>query len=102
MSAFVPEPKIQIGVAMVCFRSIMPVHYRGTSPAMIDLIARQINVLFEHAANSLPHQTSRLSMKPAVLIFTLRFGTAYGLGRAHPPKSSRNRTPRHKTRFAVP
>jgi len=33
---------------------ITPVHYRGTAPAMIDLIAGQIDVMFDQAANSLP------------------------------------------------
>jgi len=33
---------------------ITPVHYRGTAPAMIDLIGGQIDVMFDQAANSLP------------------------------------------------
>jgi tripartite-type tricarboxylate transporter receptor subunit TctC len=33
---------------------ITPVHYRGTAPAMIDLIAGQIDVMLDQPANSLP------------------------------------------------
>jgi tripartite-type tricarboxylate transporter receptor subunit TctC len=33
---------------------ITPVHYRGAAPAMIDLIAGQIDVMFDQSVNSLP------------------------------------------------
>jgi tripartite-type tricarboxylate transporter receptor subunit TctC len=33
---------------------ITPVHYRGTAPAMIDLVAGQIDVMFDQPSNSLP------------------------------------------------
>lgn len=33
---------------------LTPVHYRGAGPAMIDLVAGQIDVMFDQSANSLP------------------------------------------------
>jgi tripartite-type tricarboxylate transporter receptor subunit TctC len=54
---------------------ITPVHYRGTAPAMIDLIAGQIDVMFDQAGNSLP-QVRDGAIKAYAVTSAVRLQTA--------------------------
>jgi hypothetical protein len=83
------------------------VPYRGAAPALQDLIAGRIDLLFDHLPNALPQVRegkvkayavtantrspprliSRRWMKPAIRAYTLISGTASGSRRAHRQRS---------------
>jgi tripartite-type tricarboxylate transporter receptor subunit TctC len=54
---------------------ITSVHYRGAGPAMIDLVAGQIDVMLDQSANSLP-QVRNAAIKAFAVTSTARLPTA--------------------------
>ena len=129
-----PNPgKVSVGMASMSHRvaavyfqnstgaRFVFVPYRGAGPAMQDLVSRQIDMMFDQAANSLPQGRDGAIKAFAVtsaarLPAALDIPTVDEAGLPHfyvevwhglwapkgtPPQIVANSTPRHRTRFAI-